>query len=81
MKRLLGVLLLVILICTSCIDSTLEGVNSTRDFSATIVDDIYEGLEEFDIAWEKSDQLTIFSRTTINRKYKINTKEKSEILR
>lgn len=71
MKRLLGVLLLVILIFTSCIDSTLEGVNSTRDFSATIVGDIYEGLEECDIAWEKSDQLTIFSRTTINRKYQI----------
>ena len=71
MKRLLGVLLLVILIFTSCIDSTLDGVNSTRDFSATIVGDIYGGLEECDIAWEKSDQLTIFSRTTINRKYQI----------
>lgn len=72
MKRLIFYTALVMLF-TSCIknDVVVDAVQRTDDFSATFADDTRADLDGTAVVWNADDYLTIFTKTSHNRQYKV----------
>ena len=72
MKRLIFCATLVMLI-TSCMknDVEVDAVQRTEDFTATFADDTRADLDGTAVVWNSDDHLTIFTKTSHNRQYKV----------
>ena len=72
MKKLIFCATLVMLI-TSCMknDIEVEAVQRTEDFTATFEDGTRADLDGTAVVWNDDDHLTIFTKTSHNRQYKV----------
>ena len=72
MKKLIFCTALVMLF-TSCMKSDVEvdAIQRTEDFTATFADDTRADLDGTAVVWNADDHLTIFTKTSHNRQYKV----------